>query len=38
MKQFGNIEEFLIKILGEQEYELFISEVVREQKERCENG
>lgn len=34
MKQFGNIEGFLIKILGKQEYEHFISEVVREHKER----
>lgn len=34
MKQFGKIEQFLIMILGKEEYELFISEVVREHKER----
>lgn len=34
MKEFGNLEEFLIKILGKQEYEYFISEVVREHKKK----
>lgn len=34
MKEFGNIEQFLIMILGKEEYDLFTSEVVREHKER----
>lgn len=34
MKEFGNIEQFLIMIFGKEEYDLFTSEVVREHKER----
>lgn len=34
MKEFSNIEKFLNMILGKVEYELFISEVLREHKKR----
>lgn len=34
MREFGNIEEFLMKILGKEEYDFFTSEVAREHNER----
>ena len=34
MKEFGDIEQFLIMIIGKEEYELFISEIIRKHKEK----
>lgn len=34
MKEFGKIEQFLIMILGKEEYDFFTSEVAREHKEK----
>lgn len=34
MKEFGNIEQFLIKILGKNDYEFFITDVIREHKRK----